>query len=247
MADLGAALVQPYVDIALGLDRLGAGQPVESAARLRRVNARLAGTGLREATVLQYHADLVLSQLESGDKESARRVVRELDDLVSSSPIAWSRAALLVCRALVADAVDAHAACEDAIALYGRIPDPFAQARAQLVYGSLLRRAKRRRAARDQLAASLATFEELRAKPWRDRASQELRAAGVNVARQPAYTAGLAPQETQIALSVAEGRTNREVASALFLSVKTVEYHLGRVYVKLGVRSRVELARLLTS
>jgi DNA-binding NarL/FixJ family response regulator len=114
---------------------------------------------------------------------------------------------------------------------------PFDRGRTLLALGEVQRRAKQKRAARVSLEAALATFEELGAKLWAEKARAELaRISG----RAPA--GGLTPTEQRIAELVAEGGSNKEVAAALFVTVKTVERNLTRIYEKLGVRSRTELA-----
>jgi len=115
-----------------------------------------------------------------------------------------------------------------------------------LLYGERLRRARRRVDARRQLRAAIETFDQLGAARWSERARTELEATGETIARRDETAPEkLTPQELQIALQVAEGRRNREVAEALFLSPKTVEFHLTRVYRKLDLNSRAELIRLL--
>jgi DNA-binding NarL/FixJ family response regulator len=110
-----------------------------------------------------------------------------------------------------------------------------------------LRRAGKPREAREPLHAALATFDELAAEPWGERARKELRATGETVRRRdPGAGESLTPQELQIALAVARGKTNREAGAELFLSPKTIEAHLSRVYRKLGISSRTQLVRLLT-
>jgi DNA-binding NarL/FixJ family response regulator len=128
------------------------------------------------------------------------------------------------------------------MALHARTEMPFERARTELCYGERLRRARRRAEARDQLHAALETFQRLGAEPWADRARNELRATGETVRRDPSASDELTLQELQVALKVAEGATNREAAAAMFLSPKTIEAHLSRIYSKLGVRSRTELA-----
>ena len=97
-----------------------------------------------------------------------------------------------------------------------------------------------------RLRTALATFERLGARPWAEQAHTELRATGEVARRRDASgLEALTPQELQVALLVAQGGTNREVSAALFLSPKTIEAHLHRTYVKLGLRSRTELANLL--
>jgi DNA-binding CsgD family transcriptional regulator len=119
---------------------------------------------------------------------------------------------------------------------------PFERARTLLVLGATQRRAKRRRTARETLADALAFFERLGASHWADRARSELARVGGRAPSEGALT----PAERRVAKLVAEGRTNREVAAALYLSERTIEGHLSRVYGKLGVRSRAQLARQLS-
>jgi len=145
---------------------------------------------------------------------------------------------------LADDDFDAH--FQQAIDLHRNLM-PFQQARSQLCYGERLRRSRRRREARVQLRAAIETFDRLDARPWAERAWTELRASGESMAGRDPAREQLTPQELQIALLVAEGRTNREVGPALFLSTRTVEFHLSRAYRKLGLASRTELTRLLTS
>jgi DNA-binding CsgD family transcriptional regulator len=124
---------------------------------------------------------------------------------------------------------------------------PFELARTQLAYGERLRRAKARADAREPLRAALATFERLGATAWAERAVAELRATGhASGRRSESASSRLTPHELQVALLVTQGMTNREVAAALFLSPKTIEYHLGQIYRKLDVRGRSQLARLMT-
>jgi DNA-binding NarL/FixJ family response regulator len=115
---------------------------------------------------------------------------------------------------------------------------PFERARTLLALGSLQRRAKQKRVARDSLHQALETFERLGSPLWAGRARAELASIG---GRSPS-AGGLTPTEQRIAELVAEGRATKEVASMLFLSPKTVEGHLSRIYAKLGVRSRTQLA-----
>src|SRR3984885_6184179 len=121
--------------------------------------------------------------------------------------------------------------------------EPFERARTQLAYGESLRRAQRRTEARTQLRDALATFEGLNTPLWADRARAELEATGITARKRDASTLDtLTPQELRIARLVGGGASNRDVAAQLFLSPKTVEYHLRKVFLKLGVSSRFELA-----
>ncbi|MFF5210189.1 serine hydrolase [Streptosporangium sp. NPDC000396] len=124
---------------------------------------------------------------------------------------------------------------------------PFERARTQLLHGEWLRRAKRRRAAREALGSALESFERMRATPWIDRARSELRAAGTSPVHAPGtvdLAARLTAQELQVIRLAATGMTNRDIGAQLFLSPRTVGYHLSNVYPKLGVAGRAALARL---
>lgn len=143
-----------------------------------------------------------------------------------------------------ADADAAQAFFLDALGLLADHPDPYESARTRLLHGSRLRRDGRRLAARAQLDAAHQEFEAMELTHWAEVAAAELRATGANPRRRSTGTdEGLTSQETRVALLVAEGRSNKEVAAALFLSPKTIERHLGSVFRKKGFRSRAELAR----
>ncbi len=136
----------------------------------------------------------------------------------------------------------------EALALHEETLDRFEAARTALAYGVRLRRAGRRVDARVQLRRALDDFARLGAEVWGDQAATELDLTGERVpARALGGIAALTPQELQVALLLADGRTTREAAAALFLSPKTVEYHLRKVYTKLGVRSREQLAAVVSA
>jgi DNA-binding CsgD family transcriptional regulator len=135
-------------------------------------------------------------------------------------------------------------AFEEALRWHDEARRPFERARTELCYGEFLRRHQRRVDARGVLGNALATFRRLGASAWARRAEAELQATGVRSRRRtPRPVERLTPQELQVALVVADGATNSEAATRLFLSTKTVEFHLSNAYRKLGIRSRVELAR----
>jgi DNA-binding CsgD family transcriptional regulator len=148
-------------------------------------------------------------------------------------------------RALTATTAEiAEARFREALGEQTEHAQPFERARTELAYGEFLRRAQRKTDARVRLRDALATFEGLNTPLWADRARAELEATGITARkRDPSTLDALTPQELRIAKLVAAGASNREVAGQLFLSPKTVEYHLHKVYMKLGVSSRVELAR----
>ena len=124
------------------------------------------------------------------------------------------------------------------------VPAAFEIARTHLCQGERLRRAGRRTDARRALRLAIEEFERLGARPWTARAHSELLATGMHLrrSRQASDPDQLTAHELQVALVVANGATNREAAAALFLSPKTIEFHLAHIYRKLGVRTRTELA-----
>jgi DNA-binding NarL/FixJ family response regulator len=197
-------------------------------------------------------ADLAAAQFQCGDVDAAERTVSlgETAALGSRTPVAaavigTARSAVLLERGCAADALAAAAA-----ALRAASSAPLAAARAQLAEGRALAAAGQRRDAVRTLVAAEARLDGFGAVRLRDEAARELRRLGHRV-RRPARrrasaTSGpLSEREREIALLVADGRTNREVAEQLVLSTRTVEAHLRNVYGKLGVRSRVELTRRL--
>ncbi len=147
------------------------------------------------------------------------------------------------CRGLAAaargDVAKAASLLEDAVAQHERVGDRFGRARALLALGVVRRRGRQKRAAREAIEEAFAGFEEVGAATWIEKARTELGRIGGRTREQ-----GLTAAERRVAALVAEGRTNREVAAALFLGERTVETHLSHVYAKLGVRSRAELARV---
>jgi DNA-binding CsgD family transcriptional regulator len=184
----------------------------------------------------------------AGRADLVQRWVEELTAFAAQVGMAWPAATAEHGRALIArdDAADRH--FQDALRLHDSAGRPFGRARTQLAYGEFLRRNRRRVDARAHLGAALQVFDDLRAGPWAERARQELRASGGTARKRDVTTAGdLTPQERQTALLVSSGLANREIAARLFLSPRTVEYHLSNAYQKLGVRSRGELAQLTLS
>jgi DNA-binding CsgD family transcriptional regulator len=154
-------------------------------------------------------------------------------------------AQLARCRGLIAADEAGAAHFEAALRHHDGHDRPFELARTELAYGEALRRARRRAEARSHLRGALATFQRIGAEPWVERAASELRATGETARRRdPSTLTQLTPQELQIVQLVGEGGTNREIGAQLFLSRRTIDYHLRNVFVKLGVSSRAELIRL---
>jgi DNA-binding CsgD family transcriptional regulator len=233
---------------ALGLLALGLGHPDEAIRHLKPVTRiAIEDTGGQPVLARTSLPDLVEAYVHSGRSPP--------DELVAAlaAPAEAIESDVFCglaerCRGLLADdeRFDTHFAA--ALRLYERAAMPFATARTALSYGERLRRSGRRVESRVQLRAALEIFLRLGARAWADRAERELRTTGEKVRRRKtSATEELSPQELQIGLVVAQGVTNREAGAALFLSPKTIEYHLSHVYRKLGVRSRTELARLVAN
>lgn len=178
--------------------------------------------------------------------DDARTWVDELEHFVHSSEAPWAAARLAHCRGLLADnPAEATAFFEQAILDHGRAPRPFERARTQLAFGSHLRRTRKRLLARTHLRAALETFESLGSIPWAERARTELRASGETARRRdPSTIDQLTSQELQVVRLVVRGMTNRQVASQLYVSPRTIDFHLRNVYSKLGISSRNQLATL---
>ncbi|HZB48013.1 MAG TPA: LuxR C-terminal-related transcriptional regulator, partial [Mycobacteriales bacterium] len=187
--------------------------------------------------------DLVEALVRQGDRARAGRLLAVFDRWASGTGSRPLRALSARCRGLLADsdgaAADAYA---EALALHGTGAPDLERARTQLLHGQAVRHGRRPAAAREHLHEALAVFERLDAGPWAERARAELRAAGAATGGSPPPAGGLTPQQWQVARLVAAGATNREVAAELVLSTRTVEHHLRQVFVRLGVRSRTELA-----
>jgi DNA-binding CsgD family transcriptional regulator len=234
------------LDRALGLRALVDGRFDEALVALRAAaDVAFLGRGLRDA-VLPARVDVVeaLVRIDSGDE--ARRRAVEVRELLWDMGLPSARALAHRVDALVAAGEEAAGHYASAIAEHARGGDPFECARTQLLYGEHLRRERQRGAARSVLIPAERTFDILGAAPWLARTRAELRAAGGH-AEEPVDASVLTAQERAVAAAAAEGMSNREVAEALFLSPRTVEYHLGNAYRKLGVHGRGALARRLAA
>lgn len=218
----------------------------EDSPGVNRLQASFAERLLRDPPATSSWPDLIEALLRLGDTESALDLLEPYaaDAERLGDPLAGALAER--CRALAAEASAFEGRFERALALHAVAGNAFEEARTLLAYGGRLRRNARRIDARERLRAALTVFERLGAEPWAERARSELRASGERLRRRdPAARDELTPQEVQIALVVAEGKTNREVGAQLFLSPKTVEWHLGNIYRKLGVQSRGKLVQAL--
>ena len=231
---------------ALGFTELGRRRTQEAIEQLEQVAELAKETGLQDPSVVPWAPDLAEAYVAEGRHKDARRISTMLDEQADRAGTALASSLALRCRGMVAPEEDFAAEFERSLELGDIAGLPLERARTLLVFGARLGRSGPRRRARSVLQDALGAFEVIGARSWAMRARQELRDAGaaqLDRSNDPALT----PQEARIATAVADGATNREVAAQLIVSPKTVEYHLGRIYRKLGIRSRAELAGLVAS
>lgn len=202
-------------------------------------------TGSLNSTTGEH--DLIEAFVRRGDRDRAAHLLASrLQDAAAASPSLWRP--LARSQGLIAGDHEFESHFTRALESGLRVEEPFERARTELCFGQRLRRAGRRQQARAHLTAALATFERLAAVAWADTARRELGASAQRARRRVDSTRDeLTAQELQVARIVAEGATNRETAGRLFVTEKTIETHLSRIYRKLGLRSRTELARLLAN
>lgn len=230
--------------LALGVLEASLGRHEKVLAELEPIQERIRASGLGELSLYPCQPDLVEAYVRLGRIERAVEVLDWFERQAELTGRKWALAAAARCRGLLAEPADLDAVFGRALARHDDVPSAFERARTELVYGERLRRANRRRDARPHLRIALEIFDELEAEPWTERAHSELRATGEHVPRREHdEREHLTPQELQIATLVAQGLTNREVGAQIFLSPKTVEYHLTHVYRKLDLHSRAELIR----
>jgi DNA-binding CsgD family transcriptional regulator len=227
---------------ALGFLELGSDRVEAAIGELEAVEQMTEGSGHEEPVIVPWIQDLVEAYARQGRDEDARRALARLERQAAStaSPVAGAAAAR--CRGLL-DA-DFEPAFARALALDDQRPMPFERARTLLAYGRRLHRSCRRAEAREQLRAALEGFRRLGAEAWARQAEAELRAAGAR-RRRAGDDQALTAQERRVAAAVQRGASNRDIAADLFLSPKTVEFHLRQIYRKLDVHSRTQLVAAL--
>jgi DNA-binding CsgD family transcriptional regulator len=241
---LGIYSHRAVAEQALGMLALSKGELPAAIGHLERGREYRLRYGAHDPGYMFNESDLTEAYARAGRLEDAARMLGELRAGAELTGGAWAAAATARYAALLGDndQIDTHLAA--ATAAHERVSFTFEEARTQLIFGERLRRARRRSEARALLAQAHATFRAQGAVRWADRAAAELAAAGGGGASSVAAPAAtdLTPREREVCALVAGGATNTEVAAALFLSPRTVEHHLSRIYRKLGVRSRSELA-----
>jgi ATP/maltotriose-dependent transcriptional regulator MalT len=228
---------------ALALLDLVSSRPAEALTRLETLPAG-SQTGHPVIALLSV-PDLVEAAVRADQTERGQTALAGFEQWATHTAPPWALALVPRCRGLLSAGAAADRHFTEALRLHGPSSRPFDRARTQLLYGEALRRARRRVDAREHLRAALTTFEQLGASPWAERARTELRVSGETARqRDPSTLDELTPQELQIVRFVGQGATNREVAAQLFLSPRTIDYHLRNVFVKLAISSRAELIRL---
>ncbi|RTL69039.1 MAG: LuxR family transcriptional regulator [Pseudonocardiaceae bacterium] len=230
--------------LARGVAALGAERPEPAFDELHRVFVRTdpACQRVQQLWTISYLAD---ASVHTGRREEARSVLEALEKSAGDAPAVGPVIALEYSRAVLADAASADELFRVALDGAAR-PHPWHRARLQLAHGSWLRRERRTVESRGPLRAARNTFDATGARTWAQRADRELRATGERGWRPAHNPRGqLSPQEAQIVELAAQGLSNREIGQRLFLSHRTVGSHLYRIFPKLGVTSRAQLAGAL--
>lgn len=238
----GLQLLLVRSESALGFLRLSSGDVDAALDHLLPLLETHGGIGLWPLHATRTLSSAAEALVAAGDLERAESVVDRLERHARALTAPSAAAAAARCRALrlaqCGEIDAARAAIKDALAAHAHIHEPFELARTYLAQGSIERRAKQKSTARAALGRAEAMFAELDARLWLERTQRELARTGLtrSLGRE------LTPTELRVAELAAAGSQNKEIASALFISVKSVEANLSRVYAKLGIRSRVELA-----
>jgi DNA-binding CsgD family transcriptional regulator len=230
--------------LALGEFELASSRPEESLSHLQEIWDAGAGVGSVSVKLIGI-ADLVEAASRAGRPEAAREALAFYENWATSIGSRFELPVLYRCRGLVASASTVLEQYREALRLHAYGERPYERARTELVYGETLRRRRQPKEAREHLRVALELFEQVGATLWAERARVELRGSGETARkRDPSTIDQLTPQELQIARIVAEGASNKEAAAQLFLSPRTIEFHLRHVFAKLGVTSRAQLAGL---
>jgi len=240
-SDRGEGAALTYADYAQAVLYNGQGSYRAAAEAAHRASA--AGEIVISPWALY---ELVEAAVRSDQAEPARPAADQLSQVAAASASSWARGAAARSRALVSAGCAAEEEYREAIELLGSTRMAAHLARARLVYGEWLRREKRRAEARDQLRSAFDAFASMGAEAFAERARRELQATGETVRKRSDDTrTDLTPQEEEIAQLAREGRTNSEIAAQLFIGRRTVEWHLGKVFAKLDIGSRLELDQAL--
>ena len=234
-----------FARAALGLLEQSVGRPAEVVRALGPLVDFLRAEQIAEPGTARVLPDQIEALIALGELAAAEELLGWFEGNARRLDRTSALAAAARCRGLLAgargDVETAVAELRGAVALHERVPIPLDLARTRLAYGSALRRSRQKAAAREALEAAYDGFDELGARAWAARAEAELGRVG----GRPPSSGALTPTERRVAELVAQGLQTKQVAGRLFVSPKTVEGHLTRIYGKLGVGSRTELARRL--
>jgi len=241
----GTSFCLAMLQNARGISALGAGEAATAYQHLLRVHTvgdPAFNTSLQPFGLVDY----VEAAVSCGQEAAAASAVEQVERRSSPTAVPWIRAMVCYGKALLASPERAEAFFQEALGTAAQ-HWPFLRARTLLAYGEWLRRERRILDARARLRMARETFDVLGALPWSERARRELRAAGeASQPRAERVLDTLTPQELQIAELAASGLSNKDIGARLYLSHRTVGYHLYQVYPKLGVTSRAGLRRALS-
>jgi DNA-binding CsgD family transcriptional regulator len=240
--DHGLGIQAGIVTAALGELELGLGHAHEALVHFGALWSSGPGSSHHVVRLLAVPS-LIESAVRVEHLDPARIACRWFEDWVTSTSSDLQLPLLERCRALLSSGIEVTEHYERALRLHAQLGRPFDRARTELLYGEALRRARRRSDAREHLHIALDLFEKFGADSWVDRARSELRGSGMTARRRdPSTLDQLTPQELQVARFVADGATNKEVAAQLFLSPRTIDFHLRNIFAKLGITSRTQLS-----
>ena len=246
---LRLGVVPAYLELraARGFLELSLASYEEAHRFLGPLREEVAKAGFGEPALFRFHGDSIEALIALGKLEEAASLIGELEERGEVLQHQWARVIAARCRGLLSaaggDLPAAFSALERAFELHEGLGQPLELARTHLVMGTIRRRSRQKRAARESLQAALNSFEQIGARLWAERARVELARIGGRALAADALT----PTEQRVAELVAAGGTYREVADALFISPKTVQWNLSKIYRKLGIRSRAQLAASLAA
>jgi DNA-binding CsgD family transcriptional regulator len=237
----GWAFTTSFARNVLGFIELSMGHPEQAADQLLMLTDP-GHPDFHPVIGLPAVTDAVEAAMRAGRRDAAIGRLAMAHSWVGAAPTGARRALLARCQAMAGER-DPDEAFGEAVQ-HAPALAPFQRGRTELLYGEWLRRQRRRTEARARLRAALELFQRLGAVPWAERTEAELRATGETARkRDPSALTKLTPQERQIAGLVAGGQSNRDIAAQLFLSPRTIDYHLRKVFTKLGITSRADLIR----
>ncbi|MFD8721219.1 AAA family ATPase [Streptomyces sp. NPDC059629] len=240
--NLGIGLTYPWIGQALSIFEIGRG-------RYREALDALLAVFTDHPLVLDdiNLAATVEAGLRAGDRKAAAMAMERMEERAPLAGTPWALGLLARCRALMTDDDGAEQLYQESIAQLGKVPVAVELAWSRLLFGEWLRRRRRRADARVQLRAAYESFESWGAAPFAERARVELLATGETARKRTVDTQfDLTPQERHVAMLAASGLTNPEIATRLFVTTSTIEFHLSRVFRKLGITSRRQIGRRLS-